>query len=457
MKPKRLLTVLANAPPMRAVARRRKRMDASRKLSAYRKKRDFAKTAEPSGGTAESSDRLRFVIQKHDATRLHYDFRLELGGVFKSWAVTRGPSLDPHDRRLAVEVEDHPLEYGDFEGTIPKGQYGGGRVQLWDRGYWAPEGRRSAEEMLAKGDLKFTLRGERLKGSWVLVRIKNDRTGSKRANWLLIKHRDEYARDGDGDAILAEDRSVASGRAMAEIAAGKGPGAKPFIAGGSQRNDPGRVWHSNRPAAENEVAATRKSTAAKPRRGKTAASMPDFVPPQLCQAVDRPPNGAGWAHEIKFDGYRIQMRVEGGRVTLKTRKGLDWTAKFSAIAKEASRLPDCLIDGEVVALDEKGAPSFPALQAALADGATQDLVFFAFDLLYDGEDIRKSPLSERKKRLLSLLADGRGKVIRYVEHFETSGDAVLRSACKLELEGIVSKRLDAPYQSGRGARSEERR
>src|SRR5579872_2331103 len=222
MKPKRLLTVLANAPPMRAVARRRKRMDASRKLSAYRKKRDFAKTAEPSGGTAESSDRLRFVIQKHDATRLHYDFRLELGGVFKSWAVTRGPSLDPHDRRLAVEVEDHPLEYGDFEGTIPKGQYGGGTVQLWDRGYWAPEGRGSPQAQLKAGELKFVLEGERLHGGYVLVRMRNDREGGKRVNWLLIKHRDPGAREGDHDAVLAEDRSIASGRAMAQIAAGKG-------------------------------------------------------------------------------------------------------------------------------------------------------------------------------------------------------------------------------------------
>ncbi len=423
-------------------------MKNSQKLSTYRKKRDFAKTAEPSGGEAKSSGRLRFVIQKHDATRLHYDFRLELDGVFKSWAVTKGPSLDPHDRRLAVEVEDHPLEYGDFEGTIPKGQYGGGTVVIWDRGSWAPEGGQSAQAMLEKGDLKFTLDGEKLKGSWVLVRMKHDRTGaSKRNNWLLIKHHDDYARDGDGDALLAVDRSVASGRSLDEIAAGKGPGPTPFIVSGSRRNDPGRVWNSNQGVETNVP----PRPAIKPRRGK-AAKMPDFVAPQLCQAVDRPPSGAGWAHEIKFDGYRVQMRVEDGRVSLKTRKGLDWTAKFPEIAEAASTLPDALADGEIVALDQNGVPNFGALQAALSEGATKDLVFFAFDLLFaEGEDLRSSPLSERKDRLHALLAGRRDPLIRFVEHFETGGDAVLRSARKLRLEGIVSKRLGAPYQAGRGS------
>ncbi len=202
-------------------------------LSKYREKRDFKKTAEPSGSTeVKPSNRRRFVIQKHDATRLHYDLRLELDGVFKSWAVTKGPSLDPHDKRLAVEVEDHPLEYGDFEGTIPQGQYGGGTVQIWDRGTWEPEGDKTPEQALADGDLKFTLEGERLHGSWVLVRMKHDRFGGKRVNWLLIKHRDAAAREGDGDAVLAEDRSVASGRAMVAIAAGEGPAPRPFMRGG---------------------------------------------------------------------------------------------------------------------------------------------------------------------------------------------------------------------------------
>ena len=199
-------------------------------LSRYRSKRDFKKTAEPTGEIAVApSERQRFVIQKHDATRLHYDFRLELDGVFKSWAVTRGPSLDPREKRLAVEVEDHPLDYGDFEGTIPKGEHGGGTVQLWDRGYWTPETDVSPEDALKAGNLKFKLDGERLHGSWVLVRMKHDRTGGKRTNWLLIKHRDEFARENDADALLSDDRSVASGRGMADIASGKGRRPKAFM------------------------------------------------------------------------------------------------------------------------------------------------------------------------------------------------------------------------------------
>jgi bifunctional non-homologous end joining protein LigD len=444
------------------------------KLADYEAKRDFAKTAEPRGvGKAAASKRLRFVIQKHDATRLHYDFRLELDGVFKSWAVTRGPSLDPHDKRLAVEVEDHPLDYGDFEGTIPKGQYGGGTVQLWDRGYWEVEGSASPEEALRKGDLKFTLEGKRLKGSWVLVRIRNDKFNSKRNNWLLIKHRDEFATDGHGDAILEDDRSVASGRPMAAIAAGKGRAPSPFMSMDGAKHSADAVWNSNQGAAHEErakktlsrsaaaspSAATVRSAVSDPparaaRAGvKTARAMPNFIAPQLCTPVERPPAGGGWAHEIKFDGYRIQMRVEDGVAVLRTRKGLDWTEKFSAIAEAGDRLPDCILDGEIVALDSEGRPDFGALQAALADGKNENLIFFAFDLLFLGNnDLRKLPLSERKKKLRALLDAHKQAAprIRFVEHFETAGDAVLRSACQMSLEGIVSKRLDAPYSSGRG-------
>ncbi|MCC6206347.1 MAG: ATP-dependent DNA ligase, partial [Hyphomicrobiales bacterium] len=215
-------------------------------LERYRSKRDFEKTQEPSGAAdVKRSNRLRFVIQKHDATRLHYDLRLELDGVFKSWAVTRGPSLDPHDKRLAVEVEDHPLDYGDFEGTIPKGQYGGGTVMLWDRGFWEPEGHETPEKALAKGDLKFTLDGKRLKGSFVLVRMAKDRDGGKRTNWLLIKHRDEFAVEKNGEAVLQENAtSVASGRKMEEIAAGKGRKPKPFMLD-SAAVTADAVWDSN--------------------------------------------------------------------------------------------------------------------------------------------------------------------------------------------------------------------
>ena len=424
---------------------------AKSKLADYQAKRDFAKTREPSGERkVRKSDRLRFVIQRHDATRLHYDLRLELGGVFKSWAVTRGPSLDPHEKRLAVEVEDHPLDYGDFEGTIPEGQYGGGTVQVWDRGYWEYNGQGTPEEALRKGELKFTLYGERLKGSWVLVRMRNDKFKSKRTNWLLIKHRDEFARSSNGEL---EDRSVASGRSMADIADGRGRAPKPFMGGGVQprRN---AVWHSNRDAAENaEMSADPPPVTKARKRDTKVRAMPGFIVPELCMPQERPPSGRGWAHEIKFDGYRIQARVEAGKAVLRTRKGLDWTEKFPTIAKAAAALPDCIVDGEIVALDRDGVTDFAALQAALSDGDTKRLVFFAFDLLFlAGEDLRKLPLADRKALLQTMLTERKkaAPVIRYVEHFEAPGDEVLRSACAMHLEGVVSKRLDAPYASGRG-------
>ncbi|MEP9380380.1 DNA ligase D [Aquabacter sp. CN5-332] len=417
------------------------------KLTTYKAKRDFRQTQEPSGQDAvKLSNRRRFVIQKHDATRLHYDLRLELDGVFKSWAVTKGPSLDPHDKRLAVEVEDHPLDYGDFEGTIPKGQYGGGTVMLWDRGYWEPEGNKSPELALAKGDFKFTLDGERLHGSFVLVRMANDRERGKRTNWLLIKHRDAFAVEANGAAILDEKAtSVASGRAMKAIADGKGRKPKPFmLQGGKVEAD--AVWDSR-----TGLAAEERKAEAGGRKPVATADLPDFIAPQLCETLERPPSVKGWIHEIKFDGYRIQMRVQDGEVTLKTRKGLDWTAKYPAIARAAGKLPDAIIDGEICALDENGAPDFAALQAALSEGKTDALVYFAFDLLFEGgEDLRSLPLADRKARLKQFLSEaGEDARLRFVEHFENGGEAVLRSACRLSLEGIVSKRGDAPYVSGR--------
>ncbi|TAJ71107.1 MAG: DNA ligase D [Phenylobacterium sp.] len=419
------------------------------KLARYRSMRDFGKTAEPDSAVrTKPSNRRRFVIQKHAATRLHYDFRLELDGVFLSWAVTRGPSLDPADKRLAVQTEDHPLDYGDFEGTIPKGQYGGGTVMLWDRGYWEPEG--DPKAMLKRGDLKFTLDGERLKGSYVLVRMKR-REGEKRDNWLLIKHHDGWAVEENGGALVEEETtSIASGRSMDDIAAGKGKGPTRFMTG-KGRAAGKDVWQSNRAAKDEKPAAPLKAA---PAPKLKAAALPGFVPPQLAKSVDRPPPGAGWGHEIKFDGYRLQLRVERGKATLKTRKGLDWTAKFKAIARDAAALPDGVYDGEACALDAHGSPDFPALQAALSDGKTDDLIFFAFDALFlAGEDLRELPLRERKLRLQAVLkAAGKAleKRIRYVDHFETAGDAVLQSACRMSLEGIVSKRLDGPYRSDRG-------
>ena len=476
---------------------------ANTKLAKYRAKRDFKKTAEPSGLSAVAkADLPRFIIQKHAARRLHYDLRLEHDGVFKSWAVTRGPSLDPADKRLAVEVEDHPLDYGDFEGTIPAGEYGGGTVQLWDRGYWQAEGGRSVDEMLHRGDFKFILAGEKLRGGFVLVRMKNDRSGSgKRTNWLLIKHRDEFAEEGGADALLAEDKSVASGRKMADIAAGKGRAPKPFMMAKSpKRAQANAVWHSNRGSASDSgdaksARASGRATRSRGRparmdgtasrskhakgtstrsdspsstrsaektaggasiqlaRGKRVRSLPAFVPPQLCKLVDRPPVGAGWGHEVKLDGYRLQLRIEDGVATFKTRKGLDWTVKFRPIADLASTLPNSIIDGEVVALDDQGTPSFAALQAALSEGEASNLIFFVFDLLFiEHEDLRALPLEQRKARLAALIRACKledDSLIRYVTHFVTPGEAMLASACRMSLEGIISKRLDSPYQSTR--------
>ncbi len=417
---------------------------ASGKLAPYRAKRDFTKTREPSGGDRVAEDgRLRFVVQKHAATRLHYDFRLEWKGVFLSWAVTRGPSLDPADKRLAVEVEDHPLDYGDFEGTIPKGQYGGGTVMLWDRGYWVPEG--DADLMLKKGDLKFVLEGEKLHGGWVLVRMRSDRFGkNRRNNWLLIKHDDKYAKPSQGETILEKDRSVASGRDLDAIAKGNGRKPAPFMRRKSFAAD--AVWGSHKKSKK-----TQEESEDEPEHGREVKSLPSFIAPQLCRLDDRPPPGSGWVHEVKFDGYRIQARVADGHVELLTRKGLDWSDRFPEIARACGALPDCILDGEIVALDHDGAPDFAGLQAALLDRKTKDLVFFVFDLLFEGlEDLRRLSLTARKARLKKLLASRKNRsLIRYVEHFSSEGDAVLQSACRMSLEGIVSKKGNAPYTSGR--------
>jgi bifunctional non-homologous end joining protein LigD len=414
-------------------------------LETYRKKRDFKKTQEPSG-TGTQTKGHRFVVQKHDARRLHYDFRLEMDGVLKSWAVTRGPSLVPGEKRLAVHVEDHPLDYGDFEGTIPEGQYGGGTVAVWDRGTWAPL--EDAEKGLAKGHLDFDLHGEKLSGRWHLVRMKGG-ARDKRDNWLLIKGDDEAARsDTDPDILEEQPNSIKTGRTIAEIA----NGAKSTPAGSARARKARKPTTSEAKIEKPAPANSRESKMAQVK-GARAADLPDFVEPTLATLVARPPSGARWVHEIKFDGYRLEARIDHGAVRLLTRNGLDWTAKFGDGMRDAlAKLPaeTALIDGELVVELGTGASDFSALQADLSEGRTDRFVFYAFDLLYlDGHDLRGATLSDRKTALRAILPDTPG-ILRFSDHFEDDGSMVLQHACRLSLEGIVSKQADALYRSGRG-------
>jgi bifunctional non-homologous end joining protein LigD len=406
------------------------------RLKVYRDKRDFKKTAEPSGDAPRKRSAAggRYLIQKHDATRLHFDFRLEHEGVLLSWAVTRGPSFDPKDKRLAVHVEDHPLEYGDFEGTIPAGNYGGGTVMLWDEGTWEPVG--DVDAGLAKGDFKFILHGERLKGKWVLVQIKHNRDKrSKADNWLLIKERDEYAETEKKPIIERALTSVRSGRTMEEIASGN----VEWVSGRRIREQ-----------AEEPKAKRKPRDRASPKGSRLPA--PEWIEPQLATLVEAPPDGKEWLHEIKFDGYRIEAAVGEGKATIYTRKGLDWTTKFRQLVQPLADLPcrAALLDGEVVVLDEDGKSNFGKLQAAIAEGKGQ-LAFYVFDLLsLDGADLTKLPLTERKKRLQKLLADQpKAGPLFYSDHVVGNGPRAFDQACEMSLEGIVSKRADAPYRSGR--------
>ena len=405
-------------------------MTARGELDSYQAKRNFGATPEPKGRKARPRQSgLRYLIQRHAASRLHYDFRIEHDGVLKSWAVTKAPSRDPHIKRLAVEVEDHPLDYGDFEGTIPAGNYGAGTVQLWDVGEWRPQDP-DVDAAFEKGVVKLTLHGERLKGGWALIRLKTDRgKPSKRPQWLLLKEKDEYAVDGEGEALAAIDASVVSGRSMTEIAAGDAQ------------------WSASKPAVRK--AAPRPSKAPPKPLTKPHA----FVPIQLCQIAERPPSTPGWVHEIKFDGYRLQLATGGGRAILRTRKGLDWSERFPELAAEAAHWPDAVVDGELCALDGDALPDFSALQTAIGEGKTSELVYFAFDLLFEGaEDLRPLPLSHRKARLQAWCdraAKGHAARLRYADHFAARGSAVLEGACRMHLEGVVSKKLDAPYRAGR--------
>ncbi len=457
-------------------------------LEVYRKKRQFGVTPEPRGRRGRRGG-SSYVIQKHAARRLHYDLRLELDGVMKSWAVTRGPSLDPGEKRLAVHVEDHPIEYNSFEGTIPAGEYGGGTVMIWDRGHWLPEG--DPHKGYAKGHLVFDLDGEKLRGRWHLVRMQR-RGNDRHENWLLIKGKDEEARSGrEADILESEPLSAATGRSMDEIAAGKGRK---------------RVWHSNRAAGGDNAARpqsqrafreelrTQAATLAKPKakaraaepkrapkpatraragspkrakaaaraaaakksdpapRGKArSARLPDFVPPALASLHATAPSGPDWLHEIKFDGYRIEARLDRGKVQLFTRNRQDWTHRFAPIAAAVAKLPakTALLDGEVVVETDKGISSFSLLQIALKEKRTERFVYWVFDILHlDGEDLTGRPLVERKAMLQKLLR-GQKDPIRYVEHFDADGPRLLKHAREIGLEGVVSKRRNAPYRSDR--------
>lgn len=424
-------------------------------LEVYRAKRDFTTTAEPRGRKARSKTNS-FVVQKHDATRLHYDFRLEMDGVLKSWAVTRGPSLNPGDKRLAVHVEDHPLEYGDFEGTIPKGEYGGGTVIVWDRGTWEPVG--DPRKAYAKGHLEFELHGEKLNGRWHLVRMHADGK-EKHENWLLIKAEDSFARSNGAPDILEEKPlSAKTGRDLVDVA-GEAPGWS---------SKTGKI-KKTRASANPSAPETKRAPRSKVQKGRDAdaassarpdasaipgakkATLPAFVEPMLATLATAPPKDARWIHEIKFDGYRLLARVEAGRVKLLTRSGLDWTQKFGREIVAALRelpLGAAMIDGELVVESASGASDFSALQADLSEGRSDRFVFYAFDLLHlEGYDLRGVKLVDRKRALEPLVAAS--DKVRFSAHFDEEGATVLRHACRLGLEGVVSKQGESTYSSGR--------
>jgi bifunctional non-homologous end joining protein LigD len=396
-------------------------------LATYNEKRDFAKTAEPAGKVAKGNAH-GFMVQKHDASRLHYDLRLELEGTLKSWAVTRGPSLDPADKRLAVRTEDHPLSYATFEGTIPKGEYGGGTVMLWDRGTWIPHPGKDPVKTLAEGHMHFTLQGERMKGEWVMFRLK-PRGKERGENWILKKVDDEFAGSPTG---LTETylTSIKTGRTMNEIAEGKKPAVP--------RRKPG----------SRTVAGLGPGL----RRGTRASvTFPKFREPQKATLVDSVPAGAAWLHEMKYDGYRCLLGIAGGAARVYTRTGLDWTDKFPEIAEAAGGLQcdSALLDGEIVALDGKGNTSFSALQKAIKEGG-RGLTLFAFDALeIDGEKLDKLPNIERKQRLAALLGPGAPPFILYAEHILGKGEQLFDAMCAAGQEGIIAKKADAPYRGAR--------
>ncbi len=408
--------------------------NAKEKLRAYREKRDFAKTPEPTP-QAQSGEAFRFCVQKHAARRLHYDLRLELDGVLKSWAVTRGPSLVTTEKRLAVQTEDHPLEYLEFEGVIPEGEYGAGTMIVWDQGKWEPV--EDAHKGLAKGHLSFNLHGKRLHGHWHLVRMQR-RPGEKKEQWLLIKGNDEFARpEGEPELIEEETTSILSGRTNDDL---KAEGA------GAVRKD-----HAARQSTreKREVKLPALPDIAGARKG----ILPVFIEPTLATLADKVPSGEKWIHEIKLDGYRIAARIEAGKVRMLTRKGLDWTPKFAAIAEPLREFGfgSAMVDGEVVVESDAGISVFGLLQEDLAEGRLDRMVYYVFDILYyEGTDLQGVKLLDRKEFLRQVFeAVGPDARIRFAEHLTENGQEMLDHACRLGLEGTISKRKDLPYKSGR--------
>lgn len=421
-------------------------------LEKYRQKRDFERTAEPEGKVEPSPGGRLYVIHKHAARRLHYDLRLELDGVLKSWAVPRGPSLDPAERRLAVHVEDHPIEYGSFEGTIPRGEYGGGTVMLWDRGRWEPE--TDPREGYDKGDFKFRLYGQKLKGSWVLARMKG-KAGEDGKNWLLIKKRDSEAKPPSGsEPADLGDRSVATGREMDEIAAEAQTAPHAHHEAGKTAKAPrSKSSRPKEPSPGSAVAQIDPSGLP----GAAPAPMPGTFHPELATPAKKPPAGEDWLHEIKYDGYRLLCFLSDGRARLLSRNGKDWTSQFGEIARSAQRLPveSAILDGEAVVLDREGRTDFQALQNILSGIRGGRLLYYAFDIPYcQGFDLTRAPLTERKKLLRRLLErlSGKGPQILFGDHMEGGGDSVFHHACRLQLEGIISKKADSPYEQKRSRR-----
>lgn len=470
-------------------------------LARYRSMRDFHITAEPSGSprakaATANENALPFVIQKHAASHLHYDFRLGWNGVLKSWAVAKGPSYVPGDRRLAVQVEDHPMEYGGFEGIIPKGQYGGGTVMVWDQGTWRPQpGYEDVTEALRKGSLKFLMNGTKMHGKWTLVRMgpkssssSGSRWGSSdKPNWLLIKEHDDFERGPTDPAITdAEPNSAVTGRSMDQIAH-----ESDHVWNSKETAGTGRAWYRNdAPPGQNGSSSKTSASSGNskvgakfdvvPRRptkpgapssraerakvgiahsaitnlaNLPTESQPAFIPPQLAEETSATPDGPDWLHEIKLDGYRIQARKSGSRVQLLTRKGLDWTHRMRAVADALAALPadKLTLDGEVVVLDDKGISSFANLQASFNEGDRYPLTYFVFDLLHlDGHNTRNLSVRERKELLAKVIPSTADGTVRFSDHIDGKGPEIFHHACKLGTEGIISKR-DTPYRSGRSS------